>query len=42
LQIQNIFCSLIVAAYPTAFNPIQQALLQNAALMPTAQKEGSY
>ncbi|XP_053386874.1 CUGBP Elav-like family member 3-B isoform X9 [Mercenaria mercenaria] len=29
-----------LTAYPTAFNPIQQALLQNAALMPTAQKEG--
>ncbi|WAR29612.1 CEL3A-like protein [Mya arenaria] len=29
------------AAYPTAFNPIQQALLQNAALMTTAQKEGT-
>ncbi|XP_052265027.1 CUGBP Elav-like family member 3-A isoform X2 [Dreissena polymorpha] len=28
-----------LTAYPAAFNPIQQALLQNAALMPTAQKE---
>lgn len=30
------------AAYPAALNPIQQALLQNAALMPTAQKEGKW
>ncbi|XP_052786639.1 CUGBP Elav-like family member 3 isoform X3 [Mya arenaria] len=30
-----------LTAYPTAFNPIQQALLQNAALMTTAQKEGT-
>ena len=37
----NFTITLFSTAYPTSFNPIQQALLQNAAIMSTAQKEGN-